>query len=96
MIAADRILIELMVTEKSTLLQSTSNKYTFKVHPDTNRRAVADAIEQTFDGVKVDRVNIINVKPKAKPDRTRRGRVGFKSAYKKAIVSLKEGAIEIV
>ena len=96
MVEADRILIEMIVTEKASLLQANQHQYTFKVHPDTNRKAVADAIEQTFEGTKVSRVNIINVKPKAKPDRLRRGNTGFKPSYKKAIVSLSEGAIEIV
>ena len=42
-------------------------------------------------GVKVINVNTINVKPKAKRDRTRRNKLGFKSGFKKAIVTLKSG-----
>lgn len=96
MINADKILLDIIVTEKATVASSNENKYTFRVHKDTNRVAVQHAVEKTFD-VKVTAVNIQNVKPKAKPDRTRRGAVGFKPGYKKAIVTLAEGdKIELV
>lgn len=96
MIEAHQILLDTIVTEKATQIQSTHNKYSFKVHPDTNRKAVAAAIEETFPNTKVRKVNIINVKPKAKPSRVKRGQIGYKPGYKKAIVTLSEGAIELI
>lgn len=96
MIQADKILQEMVVTEKATELTSSANQYTFKVHPDANRISVAQAVEKTF-GVEVARVNVINVKRKAKRDRMRRGRFSYRGGMKKAIVSLKQGErIEIV
>ena len=96
MISGDQILQEMVITEKATELSSQVNQYTFRVHPQANRVTVAQAVEKAF-GVTVSRVNIFNIKPKAKRDRIRRGRLGYKSGMKKAIVSLKEGdKIEIL
>lgn len=86
----DHILIEHIISEKATEASSAANQYTFKVSKASNRVAVRQVVEKQF-GVEVRQVRIINVKPKAKRDRTQRGKVGFKSAYKKAIVRLKDG-----
>ena len=51
---------------------------------------IKDAVEKTFS-VKVLKVNTLNVKPKAKRDRARRNKLGYKSGMKKAIVTLKAG-----
>ena len=52
-------------------------------------------MEKLFN-VEVTKVNILNKKPKYKLDRSRRGKLGKKRGYKKAIVSLKAGdTIEI-
>ena len=84
------------MTEKAANLSANINQYTFKVAAHANRIEVARAIEKLFN-VDVTRVNILNVKPKLKADRSRRGKTGTKSGYKKAIVSLKDGdTIEIV
>lgn len=95
MIYRDTILLEHIITEKATEAASLANQYTFKVAGGANRVSVKQAIEGQF-GVEVARVRIANVKPKFKQDRMRRGRVNRRSAYKKAIVRLKEGsAIEM-
>ena len=76
-----------VLTEKSLLLQQNENKYTFDVDLTANKTEVKVAVEKMFD-VKVDSVNIMNVKPKTK----RMGRyVGKTKRRKKAIVKLKEG-----
>ena len=60
----------------------------FKVKNDANKVQIKQAVEKIF-GVKVLRVNTINVKPKYK----RVGRyAGTTSRYKKAIVTLAEGS----
>ncbi len=88
------ILMETLLTEKATML-NIRNQYLFKVHPSATRKQVADAVERTF-GVSVARVNVMNLKPKLKRDRTRRNRLGSKGGMKKAIVTLKQGdAIEL-
>ena len=54
-----------VLTEKSLLLQQNENKYTFDVDVNTNKTEVKVAVEKMFD-VKVEKVNIMNVKPKTK------------------------------
>ncbi|MET3111308.1 large subunit ribosomal protein L23 [Salinicoccus halitifaciens] len=67
------------------------DKYTFDVDVKANKTQVKYAIEEIF-GVKVDKVNIMNVKPKKK----RMGRYeGYTNRRRKAIVTLKEGSIDI-
>lgn len=80
-----------IITEKTSDLMA-ENKYTFAVDVRSNKVEVKQAIEAIFN-VKVESVNIINVKPKAK----RVGRhSGYKARVKKAIVKLAEGqSIEI-
>lgn len=73
-----------VLTEKSLLLQQNENKYTFDVDVDATKTQVKNAVEQMFD-VKVESVNIMNVKPKTK----RMGRyVGKTNKRRKAIVKL--------
>ncbi len=83
------ILMEALLTEKATTL-NIRNQYLFKVFPSATRTQVADAVERTF-GVSVTRVNMMNLKPKLKRDRTRRNRLGSKGGMKKAVVTLKQG-----
>ncbi len=77
-----------LITEKSNYQNSKLNQYVFEVASDATKNLVKDAIETLFDGVKVARVNVINVPAK----RTRRARsrrvMVRRSSYKKAIVTL--------
>ncbi len=76
-----------IITEQSTKLIESENKYTFKVDRKANKVEIKKAVETIFD-VKVIAVNTINVLPKFK----RMGKYeGYKSAYKKAVVQLAEG-----
>ena len=95
MIQADKILKSLRLTEKSNLQSSVDGQYTFEVFRDANKFAIKAAVEKVFD-VNVTRVNVIN--QKGKPTRNRKtGTANYKSDYKKAIVTLKQGdTIEIV
>lgn len=77
-----------VLTEKSLALQTEENKYTFDVDLDANKTEVKIAVEKLFN-VKVEKVNIMNVKPKAK----RMGRYEGKiNKRRKAIVKLAEGS----
>ncbi len=76
-----------LITEKATNA-SEHNQVTFRVALTATKREVKAAIEGLFD-VKVSAVNTIRVEGKVK--RTR-GRVGQRSDYKKAIVTLAEGS----
>ena len=79
-----------VITEKSSSDMGL-DKYTFDVDVRANKTQVKHAVEEIFD-VKVDKVNIMNVKPKKK----RMGRYeGYTNRRRKAIVKLKEGSIEI-
>jgi large subunit ribosomal protein L23 len=76
-----------IITEQSTKLIESQNKYTFKVDRKANKVEIKKAIETIFN-VTVLSVNTINVLPKFK----RMGKhEGYKSAYKKAVVKLAEG-----
>ena len=76
-----------VLTEKSLALQTEENKYTFDVDLNANKTEVKIAVEKLFN-VKVEKVNIVNVRPKKR----RVGRYeGFKPSMKKAIVTLAEG-----
>ena len=79
-----------VITERYADLMS-EDKYTFDVDVRANKTQVKHAVEEIFD-VKVDKVNIMNVKPKKK----RMGRYeGYTNKRRKAIVKLKEGSIDI-
>lgn len=90
MLLADQILKELRLTEKSTVLSSENNQYTFEVFKQANRDEIAKAVEKTF-GVTVEKVNTLTIKGKLKRSRTQRGKMGRRANLKKAIVTLKKG-----
>ena len=76
-----------VLTEKSMTLSAEENKYTFDVDVDANKIEIKQAVEAMF-GVKVESVNVMNVKPKKK----RMGRYeGKTNRRRKAIVKLAEG-----
>ena len=75
-----------VITEKSTMLAE-SGQYVFEVARDANKIEVRRAVEEVFR-VHVRAVNIVRVSGKLK----RMGKTsGLTAAWKKAIVSLKEG-----
>lgn len=80
------IILSPVVTEKSTNLNAL-NKLTFKVAKDANKNTIKKSIEKLYK-VEVIKINTILSKPKTK---IVRGKIGKKTGYKKAIVTLKEG-----
>lgn len=80
------VLLAPVVSEKTYSLLD-ENKYTFLVHPDSNKTEIKIAVEKIF-GVKVTAVNTINRKGKAR--RTRNGE-GRRKDTKRAIVSVAAG-----
>jgi large subunit ribosomal protein L23 len=92
----NNILIKPVFTEKMTNLHAEiDNKYGFIVSVEANKIDIARAIEKKFN-VKVDKVNTIKYKGKTKTQFTKRGRFSGKtSQYKKAIITLKEGKIDL-
>ena len=84
------IIIAPVVTEKCNALMQ-EQKYTFKVKADAEN---GRAVEELFK-VKVKSVNVMNCQGKAK----RAGRsmkMGRRPDWKKAVVTLSEGTIEII
>jgi large subunit ribosomal protein L23 len=68
------------------------NKYLFKVDRDANKIEIKNAVEHIYN-VKVDSVNLMNVKGKKKRVRLHEG---LTTAWKKAIVTLKtDNRIEV-
>ena len=78
-------------TEKSSAAYQELKVYTFQVDPKASKPAIRQAIQQMF-GVTVTGVRTINVRAKERrPGGLGRGRTGTRSAWKKAIVTLKAG-----
>lgn len=84
------ILIAPVVSEKSYALLD-EGKYTFVVDPRANKTEIRIAVERIF-GVKVADVNTLNRTGKTR--RTKYG-VGKRKDTKRAIVTLREGTIDI-
>ena len=87
----NEVLLAPVVSEKSYSL-ITDRKYTFRVHPEAHKTQIRQAVEELFD-VKVENVNVTQVKSKPKRRGLFRGR---RPGWKKAIVQVHEGdTIEI-
>ena len=80
------VVLKPVVTEKSTR-GSEHNQVTFRVARRATKPEIKQAVEGLF-GVNVTKVNTINMRGKVKRFR---GRLGKRSDYKKAIVTLSEG-----
>ena len=78
------IIIRPIITERS-MANVADKKYVFEVARDAGKVEIKNAIEQIF-GVKVAKVNTINVQGKAK--RMGAGRPGTTRSWKKAYVQL--------
>lgn len=87
---AREIILRPVVTEASTAMMD-NKRYTFDVALNATKTQVKNAIEEIF-GVKVVKVNIMNIKGKQK----RQGRyVGYTKRRRKAIVTLSADSDEI-
>ena len=85
------VIIRPIVSEKSYGRIDANGQYTFEVEPTANKTEIKLAIEQVF-GVKVAKINTLNLKGKTR--RTRHG-LGKRKDTKRAIVTLREGTIDI-
>ena len=81
------VLLAPRVSEKTARLQEVSNQYVFEVSNDATKADVKAAVEELF-AVKVESVNVVNVKGKSKSFRFRSGRRGD---WRKAYVRLADG-----
>lgn len=75
------------VSEKTARLQEVSNQYVFEVATDATKADIKVAVEKLFE-VKVEAVNVVNVKGKNKSFRQR---AGSRGSWRKAYVTLADG-----
>ena len=85
------IIVKPIVSEKMTKLSDKLNRYGFRVQKNANKIEIKQAVEALYN-VTVTDVNTIVVAPKKKSRFTKSGVIsGSSPAYKKAIVTVKEG-----
>jgi large subunit ribosomal protein L23 len=82
-----KVLLSPVISEKATLAAENNGQYAFRVVPDANKYEVGKAVEALFD-VKVEQVQILNVKGKKKRFGQRFGR---RKDWRKAYVRLAAG-----
>jgi large subunit ribosomal protein L23 len=88
------IIIKPVITEKLSRLQE-EGKYTFEVIKNSSKPEIKEAVEATYPGVKVAKVNTMIMPSKPKGRYTRSGYQGGRTkVWKKAIVTVKEGEID--
>lgn len=76
-----------LFTEKGMDMKESENKILIQVNTDANKHEIKQAMEEIFK-VKVDKVNVVNIKGKKR----RYGKsIGLRSDKRKAIVTLKQG-----
>lgn len=85
--AAYTIVLNPVISEKGTDLSQRENRVVFRVDSRANKIEIRKAIEELYP-VKVTSVNTLRVK--GKPKRMR-AQLGQTSAWKKAVVTLREG-----
>lgn len=74
--------------------EDVARKYTLRVDVRANKNQIRKAVEELFPKVKVAHVNTLRQHGKSKRVRTRMA--GSTSEWKKAVVTLKEGEIELL
>lgn len=87
------IIIRPLITEKALRL-AREGKYSFEVAKDANKMEIKSAIERLFR-VRVDKVHTMNIKGKSRTMFWGKRTTGRTKDWKKAIVTLKEGKIEV-
>jgi large subunit ribosomal protein L23 len=85
------ILVKPLITEKSNRLTEKLTQYSFVVTMKANKLEIKKAVESMY-GISVEDVSTMRMPGKNKTRYTNNGLAkGMKSAYKKAIVTCKEG-----
>ena len=88
------VVYTVLITERGTNLTDKFNKYLFKVNPSSNKVEIKAAVEAIFPEVKVSAVNTMTFLGKSK--RMRSAKMGKRPDWKKAVVTLSEGKIELL
>ena len=90
------IILNPILTEKSSMLMEKLNKYVFKVNINANKLQIKNELEKRFK-VEIKNVSTMNFKGKNKNVTMRSGghvlrSSGNRANWKKAIITLKEGS----
>ncbi len=89
---AYKIIISPLITEKNNDIAA-QQKYVFKVDRNAGKIEIGRAVEELFD-VKVKSVNVMNYN--GKPKRSGRSTtIGRRANWKKAVVTLADGSIDL-
>ena len=88
------IVYTVLITEKATALSDKQSRYAFRVNPDANKIEIRRAVEAIFDDVEVSAVKVMNYRGKMK--RMRSSRAGKRADWKKAMVTLSKGRIDLI
>lgn len=83
-----KVLLGPHISEKATIVADGAQQVVFRVAPDATKPEIKRAVEELFN-VKVEGVNVLNVKGKTK--RTARG-MGKRADVRKAYVRLADGS----
>ncbi|TVR81687.1 MAG: 50S ribosomal protein L23 [Saprospirales bacterium] len=90
---AIRVLIKPIISEKSEMLTTDVNQYSFVVDKRATKLQIKKSVEELYE-VKVDSVNTMIMPSKNKNRNTKRGFVrGSVPSFKKAIVTVAEGEV---
>ena len=84
-----------IITEKTNYQTSALNQVTFEVAKSATKRMIKDAVEFLFEDVEVADVKVINVPPKQSRRAISRRVLVRRKGYKKAIITLASGTIDI-
>ena len=91
-----QILLAPILTEKSTRLSDEGRHYAFRVDSGANKIEIRKAVEERYPGIDVKEVRTMIVRGKRRRQMTKRGLVkGQRPSYKKAIVTLRTGEIDL-
>jgi large subunit ribosomal protein L23 len=86
------LIVKPIITEKANSLTEDLGRYSFEVHKNANKVEIKKAVEQTY-GVTVEAVNTMRYAGKLKRNRKTWQLDGKSAAFKKAVVTLKEGDV---
>jgi large subunit ribosomal protein L23 len=83
----ENVLLKPLLTEKTSAVTETFNRYAFVVNLKANKNQIKTAVEKYFD------VKVVNVRTSVLPGKTKRAGKGQKksSSTKKAYVQLQDG-----
>ena len=82
-----RVILQPLVTEKSSASYMARKEYTFRAHPDATKGEIRAAIESLFG------VHVVHIRTLVQRSRVKtRGRThGIRPRWKKAMIRLKDG-----